>query len=492
MGIINDNKYKVEKFASYLKHYGVVRLAGKAVSKLIDRDEYESRWQELVTDTETLNRQKQEWFSYMPMVSILVPVFNPPKEYLKEMLLSVINQTYFRWQLCIVDAGDEKLEDFIAEVTKNDERIKYQAIENKGIAGNTNVALEMARGDYIALLDNDDIITPDALYRMVEMINKENCDCVYSDEDKVDSNNHKHFRPHIKPDFNKILLSTNNYICHLFMVKADIARQVGGFSSEYDGAQDFDFILRCTEKSNKVGHVSQVLYNWRTHQNSTSANPLSKKYAYESGKKAIESYMKRQNISGEVRMLEDCGFYAIDYTCDKTPKVEIVVLGVNESSIAKEYFRYLRKNTDYFNMGICACKEPDEKKLCDIECEYYAVIMAGTLIENKDWLKKLVAICENNKLKGAAGKLIIDNYLGYAGIKKKDAFGNIYQNAGKPSWYKGYFNHAILQSNITNMPKTGIIVKKEEYLSSLREKKPLMSKDNEFAYEPNVVFKRKK
>ena len=278
-----SNIYKIKKAVAYIKHYGPDKLAKKAIGKLIDKDGYSEHFSELVSDDEELFFERGRNFKRKPLISVLVPVYNPPTAYFKEMLLSVINQTYFNWQLCLVDAGTDKQRAVVDEIADGDERVCYMEIDNAGIAENTNAALAMAKGEYIALLDNDDTLSSDALYRMVEMINRENADCLYSDEDKMDSEGKKHFCPHVKPDFNPQLLRSNNYICHLFVVRTELAREVGGFSKAYDGAQDYDFILKCTEKAEKISHVNHVLYHWRTHESSTSANPLSKLYAYEAG-----------------------------------------------------------------------------------------------------------------------------------------------------------------------------------------------------------------
>lgn len=143
----------------------------------------------------------------------------------------------------------------------------------------------MASGDFVCLLDHDDLLEPDALYEVAEkIVQDDRVDVVYTDEDKINSKGTKHLTPNMKPDFNLDLLRSNNYICHLFVVRRILVEKIGGFRKEFDGAQDYDFIFRCTEEAEKIAHVHKVLYHWRTHEKSTSDNPESKLYAFHAGK----------------------------------------------------------------------------------------------------------------------------------------------------------------------------------------------------------------
>lgn len=500
--------YKIKKAAAYMKHYGPEKLAKKAIGKLMDRDDYGTGYTHLVPGEEELFYQRGRHFEYRPLISILVPVYNPPREYFKEMLLSVFNQTYFNWELCLVDAGTNKLGRLVGELADGDERVCYREIDNEGIAANTNEALRMAHGEYIALLDNDDTLSPDALYSMVEMINAEKSDCLYSDEDKMDGDGQKFFCPHIKPDYNPVLLQSNNYICHLFAAKTELAREVGGFDSEYDGAQDYDFILKCTEKAEKVSHVKRILYHWRTHESSTSSNPLSKMYAYEAGKKAIEAHLERVGKSGSVKMLDDLGFYRVDYeegNADDNadgglPGVQIVVTGVRNSEKAQNYFRYIRNNTLYDNLKLCAMGEPDADRLEGCECDYICVLNGGTKMSDKKWLFKLIACAENENADAVAAKLLVKQafplceavnrtFIVYSGDDYIDAFGRQRTSAGKPEWYKGNFNRNILQCNVRTVPKNAVLLRREEYMRLIAEKW-VSGEDAVYVYEPGVELYR--
>lgn len=506
-----SNIYKIKKAAAYIKHYGPDKLAKKAIGKLIDKDGYSEHFSELVSDDEELFFERGRNFKIKPLISVLVPVYNPPAAYFKEMLLSVINQTYFNWQLCLVDAGTDKLRAVVDEIADGDERVCYMEIDNAGIAENTNAALAMAKGDYIALLDNDDTLSTDALYRMVETINRENADCLYSDEDKMDGEGKKHFCPHVKPDFNPQLLRSNNYICHLFVVRTELARKVGGFSKAYDGAQDYDFILKCTEKAEKISHVNRVLYHWRTHESSTSANPLSKLYAYEAGKKAIEAQLERMGIAGRVSMLDDMGFYRVEYGDNNAgnysidskdggnntaASVLVVATGVRDNDTAQKYFKCLRKNTDYENMQMCAMGELDVVRLEQYTSDYFCILMCGIKPEKRDWLEKLVREADVLGADAIAAKLLVKqafplcnkinrSFIVYSGDDYKDSFGRVHVNAGKPGWYKGNFNRNILQQNIKALPKTAILVRRSELMRLLADGWKT-EEGKRYLYEPGV------
>jgi len=212
----------------------------------------------------------------------------------------VVNQTYSNWELILADASKtDVVRDLVCDMSR-DSRIRYVRIaENKGISENTNEALQYATGEYVGLLDHDDLLTPDALYEMsmaLQNANKQGKGAafVYSDEDKCDTEAKIYYEPHVKLGFNWDLLLSNNYICHFLVMKTDLIQKLG-FRKEYDGAQDFDLVLRASmekEPEDVILHVEKVLYHWRCHDLSTAANPQSKLYAYEAGKRAAESALK--------------------------------------------------------------------------------------------------------------------------------------------------------------------------------------------------------
>ncbi len=253
--------------------------------------------------------------------SIVVPTFQTPEVYLRRMIESVLNQTYPRFELLLADAsGDDSVKRVVD--TYQDPRISYLPLsENLGIAGNTNKGIIAAVGEYIGLLDHDDILCENALYEMVVRIEaakreKITLELLYSDEDKCDENESAYFEPNLKEDYNPDMLLSNNYICHFLVMKSELMKQLT-FRKEYDGAQDFDMVLRAAAKlwgkEYKIAHIDKVLYHWRCHSNSTAENPQSKRYAYEAGAKAIQDFVDKMGWLGTVEESRHLGFYNVVY-----------------------------------------------------------------------------------------------------------------------------------------------------------------------------------
>ena len=353
-------KSLLAKTYDYWKKNGAKKCAKKIYMKFFRLEEVSFRqWQKGALPTQRdLERQKDAHFQTEPVISLAVPLYRTPEPYLKEMIQSVRNQTYGKWQLCLADgsgdgksdgdgtgSGDGKssgdgtgdrdgkgsrsgsLEETVKRLAEHDERICYQNLgENRGIAGNTNAALAMAAGDYVALLDHDDMLAPDTLYEIVKCINQHpGADVIYTDEDKVDEKGKKYYEPHFKPDFNLDLLRTMNYICHLFVVKRELADRTGGFRSEYDGAQDYDFIFRCTEQAKEIRHVPKLLYHWRCHRGSTAQNPASKQYAFDAGLRVIQDHYRRMGIRATVSHGIKPGMYHTIYERPSDPLVSVII-----------------------------------------------------------------------------------------------------------------------------------------------------------------------
>ncbi|MBQ7433153.1 MAG: glycosyltransferase family 2 protein [Lachnospiraceae bacterium] len=332
--LMDQEKYEKSlrfKIESFFKSEDKKAFFRKAKNKLLDEDNknYQLWYEAHKATEEELREQKVHQFDYAPLVSIVVPAYNTPIPYLKQMVASVKAQTYSNWQLCIANGSGMNAElcRALQRYADQDPRIKWARLkENRGISGNTNVALKLADGEIIVLMDHDDMIAPNALYEVVAAFNENpKTDAVYSDEDKFETKKSAHYDPHFKSDFNIDLLCCNNYICHLFAVRKSIAFEVGGFHSEYDGAQDHDFILRCVEKSRHVAHIPKILYSWRCHRNSTSENPESKLYAFEAGQKAIEAYYQRQGIPGTVKAGPLFGWYKTEFHLTEHPLVSVLI-----------------------------------------------------------------------------------------------------------------------------------------------------------------------
>lgn len=347
--------YRIKKGIRYLRHYGVQAFLNRLRDKLEPEDVPYGPWfEKYKAGTEELARQaKQEGrLLSRPLISIVVPCYQTPQKYLTEMMDSVRAQSYGNWQLCLADATPSEevgqvVEEYCRE--RQDTRIRYCRLEeNKGIAGNTNAGIALASGEWIALLDHDDLLAPEALYEVALLINREpQTELIYSDEDQVEETKQglRHTNPHFKPDFSPDLLRSNNYITHLLCVKRELAQQAGGLRREFDGAQDYDFILRCTELAAKVGHVPKILYHWRVHGNSTADNPLSKLYAYDAGQRALQEHLQRMGQEGEVSQLVHFGFYRVKYPVSGTPFVSILIPNKDQAGTLRRCMQSIQKST---------------------------------------------------------------------------------------------------------------------------------------------------
>ena len=323
-------------------------------TKLLD---YEL-WREVKQCSQTeLEMQRVATFLYEPLISIIVPTYNTPLPYLKAMLDSVCAQTYEKWELCIADASGQQqtaVRQLLQAYQQQDKRIKIVFLnENKGIVGNSNAALELSSGDYIALLDHDDTLEKYALYEIVKKINENRAfEFIYSDEDKIDAKGSHHFEPFFKPDWSPDRMRSYNYVCHLSVFKRSLLDKVGLFREGFEGSQDYDLFLRLTEQAAAVGHVAKVLYNWRVHENSTAAALENKMYCVEAAKKALKEHLRRCNLNGRVEDGYQVGLYRIRYQRDHSDKVSILIPNCNECKTLKVCINSILAKTTYDNYEI--------------------------------------------------------------------------------------------------------------------------------------------
>ena len=446
--------YTIQKGFRYLKHYGPKEFWIRLHERFEPEEVPYGPWYEAyVPDEAALEKQRHHHFEYSPLISVAVPAYRTPEKFLAQMIDSLLAQTYGNWELCIANGSpeDSAMKKVLEEYTKKDSRIRVSELtENKGIAGNTNAALEMAQGEFVGLLDHDDLLAPNALYEIVRALDEDrNLDAVYTDEDKVTTELDEHFQPHLKPDFNLDLLRSNNYICHFFVVRRSIVQKVGGFCQEFDGAQDHDFIFRCIETAEKVGHIPEILYHWRTHKASTADNPASKMYAFDAGKRAIEAHLKRTGTEGIVSHTPDLGFFRVKYPVQGQPLVSVIIPNKDEKETLKACIDSIREKTEYPNYDIIIVENnstTDEifqyyKELSQDprirllrwkkEFNYSAINNYGVrhangeylLFLNNDvtvitpgWIKELLGVCQRPEVGAAGVKLIYpDNTIQHAG-----------------------------------------------------------------------------
>ena len=361
-------KEKIKKIDSYIKAYGIRKTVGLLYEKATHKDQKDyERWLEKHKITETIREaQKETVFNKQPCFSIVVPLYKTQEKYLKELLESIKGQTYSNWELCLSDGSglDSPLKEVLKELEYSDSRIKViSSKEPLKIAENTNAAIEIATGDYIVFADHDDILSIDALYECAKCINENpKVDMIYSDEDKVSMDGQTYFEPHFKPDLNVDLLCSVNYFCHLVVVKRQLLEQAGNLNGEYNGAQDYDFVLRCVEKTDAVYHIPKILYHWRAHMDSTAENPESKRYAFEAGRRAIQKHYERIGLKDAyVEETAYPGTYRTRYKYADKPKVSIIIDEITKKELLGKTLQSIKEN-DYpdYEVIIVDCTEKKE------------------------------------------------------------------------------------------------------------------------------------
>lgn len=413
------NKENVKKGFEYIRRNGVSRFWTLAKAKAFPAGKSYKEWYEEHCPTkEELMRQREVEFSVQPLISIVVPTYQTPIPFLKDMIDSVRKQSYEKWELCIADGslnGDEndtkviRVREELNRYSMEDKRIKVVYLEeNQGIAENTNQALALATGEYIGLFDHDDMLTPDALYEIVKAINDYDYDVLYTDEDKISEDSHNYKKPVFKPDYSPELLCANNYITHFFVAKKSIVDRLGGFRKEYDGSQDYDFIFRCVELAKKVGHVSKVLYHWRMHGGSVAGDPTSKMYAYDAGKKAIQSHYERVGIQANVEHMERLGLYHTEYKMIKQPLISVIIYGEDDEK-KKECSEWFKRK-DYSNLEILASAGINVEEINALaekaRGSYLFFVSENLESVERDALQQMAGVLQIQNVGAVSGKVI--------------------------------------------------------------------------------------
>lgn len=310
---------------------------------------------EAYTATE-LKRQRAAVFPKKIKFSILVPLYNTPAPFLREMIQSVLDQTYADWELCLADGSDAE-HGYVGEIcrsyTKRDGRILYQKLEkNMGISGNTNACIDMATGGYLALFDHDDLLHPAALYEMTKVICAQDADFIYTDENTFHKTPKDAFNPYFKPDYAPDTLRAVNYICHFSAFKRELLEAVGKFRTEYDGSQDYDFILRLTEQAKKIVHIPIILYYWRAHPYSVANGIGAKPYAIEAAKRAVSDHLQRVGLKGEVLDSAVTSMYRLQYEIEGEPLVSILIPNCDHKKDLRLCLESIYQKSTYRNFEI--------------------------------------------------------------------------------------------------------------------------------------------
>jgi len=382
-----DVKNNFKKLKYHFKRYGFIETIKKVFkrifhikeNKMTNQEQYEIWMKNNLPLDIDFEFQEKAKFRNKPKISIVVPMYNTNENFFKELIECLINQTYSNWELLLADGSENKNEN-LKQYYESDERIKYKFLNcNEGIAENTNAALKMVTGDFVAFLDHDDLLSRDALYEVVNVINKnKEVDFIYTDEDKIDEDGER-FEPYFKPEYSPETLECNNYITHLVVLKKDIIDKIGFLNSKFNGAQDFDYVLRASEEAKQIIHIPKILYHWRAHRNSTADTADAKPYAYKAGLEVIEDHLKRVGKSGIVEYGQDVpGIYKIKYEIFDNPKVSIVIPNKDHIDLLKTCINSIVKLTTYSNYEIIIIENNSEK---NETFEYYKKIVKNKNIK---------------------------------------------------------------------------------------------------------------
>ena len=491
--------YTIRKGWRYLKHYGPKEFWVRLHERFEPEEVPYGPWYEAYRPTEEeLEKERKHKFKNEPLISIVVPAYKTPELFLRQLLDSLEAQTYSNWELCMANGSpeDETMAAVLAEYEKKDSRIRHKDLEaNLGIAENTNEAFSMAEGEFVGLLDHDDLLAPDALYEMVKAMEEHpEGDVFYSDEDKVTTDLSEHFQPHFKPDFSLDLLRSNNYICHFLVVRRSIVEKAGGFRREFDGAQDYDFIFRCVEEAREIVHIPEILYHWRTHKSSTADNPASKMYAFEAGKRAIEGNLLRTGTPGTVEHTRDFGFYRVKYPVQGQPLVSIIIPNKDEKKTLQACLESVFTKTTYTNYEIIIV---ENNSTTDEIFQYYKELFVNPKIHlvrwkkefnysainnfgvrsakgdyllflnndvtvlEPDWIQELLGVCQRPEVGAVGAKLLYpDNTIQHAGcvVGIGGIAGNMFVNM--PGDRTGYLHKASLLQDMSCVTAACMMMKK--------------------------------
>lgn len=461
-------KYQYNYVKSLLKRYGfkglVLKTAERSHSPMLS---YTDVYRRYLPGEEELDRQRQDVLSFAPLISIVIPAYETGERYLRELLDSLAAQTYENWELCLADGSrSSSVESVVKEYQNKEKRIHYKRLtKNGGISENTNAGFEMAAGDFVALMDHDDVLAPNALYEMVKCLNeypydKRNLAMIYSDEDKIDSEGKVHSRPHFKPDFNLEFLRRNNYFCHFLMFSRELLEKTGGLDPEFDGAQDYDFVLRCVEAGAYVGHVPKILYHWRIHEGSTAGNSADKEYAFDNGCKAIEGHLRRMGTTGRARVTPNLGVYQVSYELKGIYKVSVAAASKETLAYIKKQITPYLTGEDYKIKAEYLLADRLEKEILNRAKGDYIFWVKEHVTIPKDALVKLLSICAAGQ-NGIVGAKVIDTK------KRVLSNGYIYDSKGHliPSLkglyggFKGYFLHGVIPKWVSAVSFDCVVIK---------------------------------
>jgi len=439
-------------------------------------------------------------FQYKPKVSIIMPVYNVDQVWLEKAINSVINQLYENWELCIADDASTKkhIKKTLGRYSKKDKRIKIKYLEVKqGISGASNEALSLATGEFIGLLDNDDELTIEALYENVKLLNKHpEADMIYSDEDKLDMNGNR-CEPHFKPDWSPDMFLSEMYTCHFGVYSKSIVDKIGGFRKGFEGSQDYDLVLRLTEKTTNIFHIPAILYHWRKIPGSAANSTDAKDYAYVNAKKALSDYLRRNSIQGKVVDGNFIGSYRVRRVIKNDYKVSIIIPFKDQSEVLRRCIKSIVARTKYREYEIVLVNNQSEKEetfeylakikndpifrildydkpfnfsdinnyaVSQVNSEYLILLNNDTEVISPDWIETMLEFAQRKDV-GAVGALLYypNDTVQHGGIflGMKGVAGHSHIGLSKDSM--GYFGRLKTIQNLSAVTADCLMSKKTIY-----------------------------
>ena len=479
--IIRDNQHpELNSFNTLPKDILDALLAKTAHSMLSAQFDpnYPDWFNQHKASIDVLAKETATFFDYRPRYSIVVPLFNTPNHLFKDMIDSVIKQSYGKWELILVNASpnNANLASLAKDAASSDERIHLIVLpENRGISENTNAGIERAQGDFVCFFDHDDLLEPDLLFEYTKAINQyTDIDVLYCDEDKLMPDG-KFGQPFFKPDFNLDLLRNNNYICHMLTIRKELLDSLPQNTREFDGAQDHNLTLLAVEKARRVHHVARILYHWRISEASTAADANNKPYATQAGIRAVQNHLDRMGIEARVTQSRRPFTYRVKYDVPSPhPLVSIIIPTKDHADVLKTCVSSILEKTTYDNYEIILVEnnsmEPDTftfyqeltnanplrihlitwkgefnfSKLVNFGAQhaagdYLLLLNNDTEVITPNWIEELIGICARNDV-GAVGCRLYyrDNTIQHAGACVTGIVaGHIGKNLPRGKW--GYF-----------------------------------------------------
>lgn len=498
----------ITRARNYIAMYGMKRFIVKAVGKLTGKsikDPTNIYFNKINPNEARLKEQRDYKFVSNYKFSILIPVYRPDVKFFTLMLDSIVAQTYDNWQICLADGSGEgyTVENVVKPYTEKygEDKVKYIKLENNlGIAENTNAAMRMADGDFIVFGDHDDELHPTALFEcMRELERYPQADFIYSDEDKIIEATGHHTEAHFKSDLNMELLRSNNYICHLSVVKKSLADKVGGLYTQFNGSQDHDYVLRCVEKAECVRHIPRILYHWRINDNSTAKSASTKTYANTAGVNAVSAHLKRMGIDGEVKNGVAPGFYDIRYKLTEKPLVSVIIPNKDHLDDLTRCLESMENVNNYHNVEYIVVENNSvledtfegykelEKKYGDkfklvkwdgifnysainnfgaryAKGEYILLLNNDTSVIEPDSLRCMLAQCQRAEVGIVGAKLLYDDdtvqhagvIIGYQGVA-----GHAFTGIGDDVY--GYFARAVLSQELSAVTAACLLTKRSVF-----------------------------